>query len=96
MTYHLSIHHQGVPVLTAELQREPDSQLRVVSALLDNAEGALTEHGTNAFRCLAIAEQIVGMALGVAVVDPFAERVQLLEKEIYRLRSEILARGEAL
>jgi hypothetical protein len=88
--YQLTIHHQGQPVLTAMASKtKAIPVLRLTAAFIDNNGDELTEHGADAFRCLALGEMIVGMALGIPALDPFAERRQHLEAEVKRLRKLI-------
>lgn len=39
--------------------------MRVIDAKIDTAEGQITTHGTNAFRCLCLAESMIRHALGL-------------------------------
>lgn len=92
--YHLTIRTRGRAVLLATLEREPvNPQLRVTDASIDHEGDQLTPEGMDAFRCLSLGETMLGLALGVPAVDPFAERVQRLEAEVTRLQQELQRRG---
>jgi len=89
--YHLTVTALGKPVLIAKLHKEPEQQMKVTEAWIDNDADGLTVQGMDAVRCLALGELVISMALGVSSEDPFAEQVRLLEKELLRLRQTIQA-----
>lgn len=60
--------------------------MRLIDAEIDTSEGVLTSDGTNAFRCLCLAESMIRHALGLPLES---DEIVHLKAQIERLQQQI-------
>jgi len=60
--------------------------MQLIDAKIDTSEGVLTSNGTNAFRCLCLAESMIRHALGLPLES---DEVLHLKAQVERLQQQV-------
>jgi hypothetical protein len=95
-TYHLTVTtgpQEGRKLCLSAIIVE-GAPVRLIDAKIDTSDGVLTSDGTNAFRCLCLAESMIRHALGLPLES---DEVVHLKAQVERLQQQVaeLATGDS-